>query len=61
MCPSYPFTLESHQNNLLLYRCGVCWSTVGNKLPELNSASGLYTHKERHLVGLQYRADYQRK
>jgi len=39
ICPRYPFTLESHWSNLLLYRCVVRWSTVGNELPQMMKIS----------------------
>jgi len=53
MISSYPFTLESQRRNLLLFRRGVLrsavgqglpWSAVGQEVPPMNGASGLYTH-----------------
>ena len=43
-CPSYLFSLESHRSHRLFYRCGVRRSTVVHELPQMYSASGLYTH-----------------
>jgi len=40
---SYPSTLESQRSYLLLCRCCVRRSAVGQGLPQINSASGLYS------------------